>query len=192
MAADARRRTEDARRYLEGVLGNLTPSGARDLARSMVEQAQEFAGQGPAAMANQVREMGQQMMDWSQQGRSQLMEVVQREIRKQLKALGLATTDDVDALRKRVRELEKAAAGPAKRPTAKRSAPKKRTTTVRSVSRTGSRSSGSEGTGTRDEAGGSGSGGSGSGGSGGSSGSGGSGGSSGSGGSGPDPGGDGS
>jgi polyhydroxyalkanoate synthesis regulator phasin len=147
MAADARRYSSDARRYIEAALGNLTPSGARDVARSVVEQAQGLAGQGPSAMAGQIRDMGQQIMDWSQQGRSQILETIQREVRKQLKAFGLATTDDIDALRKRVRELEKAVGGatstrksPAKRPTAK-----KRTTAKSTSGRTsaGSRSSSS-------------------------------------------------
>ena len=150
MAADARRYSSDARKYIEAALGNLTPSGARDMARSMVEQAQGLAGQGPSAMAGQIREMGQQIMDWSQQSRGQFLEVVQREVRKQLKAFGLATTDDIDALRKRVRELEKSVAGSTttrKAPT-KRSAAKKRTSAKSSASRTSSTtrpSSGSSG-----------------------------------------------
>ena len=138
MAADARRYSSDARKYIEAALGNLTPSGARDMARSMVEQAQGLAGQGPSAMAGQIREMGQQVMDWSQQSRSQVLEVVQREVRKQLKAFGLATTDDIDALRKRVRELEKQVGGTTstRKAQAKRSAARKRTTTKSSARRT--------------------------------------------------------
>ena len=140
MAADARRYSSDARKYIEAALGNLTPSGARDMARSMVEQAQGLAGQGPSAMAGQIREMGQQVMDWSQQSRSQVLEVVQREVRRQLKAFGLATTDDIDALRKRVRELEKqvGATTSTRKAPAKRSAAKKRTTTKSSPRRTSS------------------------------------------------------
>ena len=147
MAADARRYSSDARRYIEAALGNLTPSGARDMARSMVEQAQGLAGQGPSAMAGQIREMGQQIMDWSQQSRSQVLEVVQREVRKQLKAFGLATTDDIDALRKRVRELEKSVGGATttRKTPAKRSSPKKRTTIKSSSSRTSSSTRSSSG-----------------------------------------------
>jgi polyhydroxyalkanoate synthesis regulator phasin len=147
MAADARRYSSDARKYIEAALGNLTPSGARDMARSMVEQAQGLAGQGPSAMAGQIREMGQQIMDWSQQSRGQVVEVVQREVRKQLKAFGLATTDDIDALRKRVRELEKSVGGstPARKAPAKRSTAKKRTAAKSTSSRTSSSTRSSSG-----------------------------------------------
>ncbi|HXJ63924.1 MAG TPA: hypothetical protein VNN79_09230 [Actinomycetota bacterium] len=136
MAADVRKRTSDARRYIEGALGNLTPSGARDMARGMVEGAQGFAGQGPSGMANQIRDLAQQVMEWSQQNRETVMETVQREIRRQLKAIGLATTDDLDALRKRVRELEKAAEGASAKPAPKRSTAKKRTSTKSAAKRT--------------------------------------------------------
>jgi hypothetical protein len=81
MAADARRHSSDARKYIEAALENLTSSGARDMARSMVEQAQGLAGQGPSAMAGQIREMGQQIMDWSQQSRGQVLDVIQRVVR---------------------------------------------------------------------------------------------------------------
>jgi hypothetical protein len=133
MAGDVRKYTADARRYVEAALGNLTPSGARDLARSMVEQAQGFAsGQSPGAVAGQVagqvRELAQQLMEWSQQSRERVMDLVQAEVRKQLKAFGIASRDDVDTLRKRVRDLEKGGAAPAaKRTTARRSAAKRST-----------------------------------------------------------------
>ena len=137
MAADVRKRTTDARRYIEGALGNLTPSGARDMARSMVEQAQGLAGQGPAGMANQVRDVAQQVMEWSQQNRETVLGTIQREIRRQLKAIGIATTDDLDALRKRVRDLEKAAEA-SSRTAAKRSTAKKRSSSKSPAKRTSS------------------------------------------------------
>src|SRR5439155_27157594 len=99
----------DERRYLEAALGTLSPTGARDLARSAIEQAQGLSGQRPAEVAEQVagqvREVAQGLLEWSQQSRERIVELVQREVGKQLKAFGLATRDDLDALRKRVREL---------------------------------------------------------------------------------------
>jgi hypothetical protein len=127
MAVDVRKLTTDVRRYIEAALGNLSPSGARDLARSMVERAQSLTAQGPGqaagGVAGQVREVAQQLMDWSQQSRDQITKLVQREVRRQLSAVGVATRDDVDTLRKRVRELEKGGGSspPAKRSRAKSS-----------------------------------------------------------------------
>ena len=54
----------------------------------------------------------------AERNRTELTRLIQKEINRQVKALGLATRDEVDALRKRIRELEK----PKTRP---RSAPKK-------------------------------------------------------------------
>ena len=141
MAADVRKYTADVRKYgadirktLEGALGNLSPAGARDLARSMVEQAQELKGKPPTEVAGQaaaqVRELAQQLLDWSQQGREWFLGLIQREVRRQMKQIGVVTSDDLDALRKRVRDLEKATGGgsTAKRSStsrAKRSAAKK-------------------------------------------------------------------
>jgi BMFP domain-containing protein YqiC len=144
MAVDVRRYTADARKYVEAALGNLTPAGARDLARSLVEQAQGLSGQTPGAVAGQVRELAQQLMDWSQQRRDRVMDLIQGEVRKQLKAVGIATRDDVDDLRKRVRDLERSGSSSvAKRASTRRSAakraPTKRSTTKRSpAKRTGS------------------------------------------------------
>jgi len=113
--ADVRKYGSDVRKYLEGALGNLSPSGARDLARSMVEQAQELKGKSPGEVAGQasaqVRDVAQQLMDWSQQGREWFMGVIQKEVRRQMKQIGVATSDDLDALRKRVRDLEKGSGG---------------------------------------------------------------------------------
>jgi hypothetical protein len=77
--------------------------------------------------------MAQQLMEWSQQSRENVMELIQREVRKQLKAVGLATSDDIDALRKRVRDLEKSS-GSADRPGPTSSAARRTTTAKRSSS----------------------------------------------------------
>ena len=127
---DVKKVSADVRRYFEGAVGNLSPSGARDMAKSLVEQAQGFAGQSPGEVAGQVaaqvREIAQQLLEWSQQSRGHVMELIQREVRKQLGAVGVATKDDIDALRKRVRELEKAGAGsPPKKTTSKRTTARK-------------------------------------------------------------------
>jgi BMFP domain-containing protein YqiC len=144
---DVKKVTSDVRRYFEGAVGNLSPSGARDMAKSLVDQAQGFAGQSPTEVANQVagqvREIAQQLMEWSQQNRSRVMDLIQREVKKQLATLGIATKDDIDALRKRVRDLEKSGGSPAKKATTKRSTTKKTAAKRTSAKTTASRSSGS-------------------------------------------------
>jgi polyhydroxyalkanoate synthesis regulator phasin len=144
MAVDVRKLTADVRRYIEAALGNLSPQGARDLAKSMIERAQNMASQGSGqaagGMAAQVRDVAQQLLDWSQQSREQITGLIQREVRRQLAAVGVATRDDLDALRRRVRELEKAtgSTAPAKRTRAKSSA---KTRAKRSTGSTAKRTS---------------------------------------------------
>jgi polyhydroxyalkanoate synthesis regulator phasin len=110
---------EDMRRYVEAGLGSLTPAKAREMAQSLRR------GQG----TEQVNRLAGTLMDWSRRSRERISELVQAEVRRQLRAVGVATRDDLDALRKRVRDLEKAsAASPSARSaTSRRSSPKKST-----------------------------------------------------------------
>jgi len=107
----------DVRKYVEAALEKLTPAKAQEMARSLVQ------GQGK----EQVSKVAQDLLEWSHRNRERIVELVQREVKAQLKTLGVATRDDVDALKKRVRELERAA-GPkpsaAKKTTAKSAAKK--------------------------------------------------------------------
>jgi BMFP domain-containing protein YqiC len=61
-----------------------------------------------------VRDVTQDLLDWSQRRREWIAELVQREVKRQLSAAGIATREDLDALRKRVRELERASGRPRK------------------------------------------------------------------------------
>ena len=112
----------DVRKLMEGAVEKLSPAKAQEIARSLV------AGGG----REQVTKTAHELMEWSNKNRERVKEIVQREVRSQLKGLGVATRDEVDALKKRVRELERAA-GPApkraaaKKTLAKRSAAKKPT-----------------------------------------------------------------
>ena len=62
---------------------------------------------------------------------SRITELVQTEVKRQLKAVGIATREDLDSLRARVRELERSGGAPgrrsAKKLTAKRSTAKRST-----------------------------------------------------------------
>jgi polyhydroxyalkanoate synthesis regulator phasin len=103
----------DVRRYVEAALGKLTPGKAQEIARSMVQ------GQGK----EQVQKFAKDLMEWSSKNRERMVEFVRREVRAQLKLMGVASRDELEALKKRVRELERAATKP--------SAVKKRTATKR-------------------------------------------------------------
>jgi polyhydroxyalkanoate synthesis regulator phasin len=112
---------DDIRKSLEGVLGGLTPAKAQQLAKDLVE---------PTAAKEQVAKTAADLLEWSQRNRDKLTDFVRKEIREQMRSAGGATQDELDALKKRVRDLERAAgmtaSGRAK-PAAKKPAAKKPT-----------------------------------------------------------------
>jgi polyhydroxyalkanoate synthesis regulator phasin len=114
----------DMRKYVEATLEKMTPTKAQEMARSVMH------GQGK----EQVQRFAQDLMDWSAKSRERLTELIRSEVRSQLKALGVATRDEMDALKARVRILERRSAP--KKPAAKRPAAK-RSTSKRATSETG-------------------------------------------------------
>jgi polyhydroxyalkanoate synthesis regulator phasin len=108
----------DIRKFMEGAVGKLTPARAQELAKSI------RSGQGK----EQVTKTAQELLDWSNKNRQRISELVRGEVRSQLSAIGVASKDDLDALKKRVRELERARSGARKRSTAKKRTTAKRTT----------------------------------------------------------------
>jgi polyhydroxyalkanoate synthesis regulator phasin len=105
---------EQVREYMEAAIGKLSPAKAQDLAKSLTK------GQG----RDQVSKTAKDLMAWSKKNRERLSTMVQTEVRSQLKTIGVASRDEVDALRKRVRELER---GGGKKTTRKRSTAKRST-----------------------------------------------------------------
>ncbi len=101
---------DDVRKYVEAALEKLTPERAQRLARSMLK----------GAAPDQVGRSAQELVQWSQRSAERMRSSVEGEVRRQLRSLGLATRDEVEALRKRVRVLEKG--------TSKDGAPTKRRT----------------------------------------------------------------
>ncbi len=98
----------------------LSPARAQEMARSLMQ------GQ----TRDQVQKVARDLIDWSNKSRQRLSEAVQREVKSQLKSLGVAGRDEVDALKRRVRELERQLGGgatTAKKPTTARSRAKKST-----------------------------------------------------------------
>jgi len=110
----------DGRRNMEATMQKLSPARAQELARSVMQ----------GGTREQVQKFARDLLDWSNKSRQRLTEAVAREVKSQLKSLGVAGRDEVDALKKRVRELERQLGGQAttaKKPAAKRSGAKKPT-----------------------------------------------------------------
>jgi uncharacterized protein YnzC (UPF0291/DUF896 family) len=107
----------DVRKMMQGALGNLTPAKAQDLAKSLE----------PGAAKEQVAKLTADLLEWSQHNRERFVDMIRKEVQHQLHQMGAATTDELDALRKRVRELERAAGRTAsrKKTTARKPAAKK-------------------------------------------------------------------
>jgi polyhydroxyalkanoate synthesis regulator phasin len=114
---------EDVRKTMEGVIGNLTPSKAQELAKGFSD---------PGTAKDQVAKVAADLIEWSQRNRDKMKEFVAREISSQMRSVGVATQADLDAVKKRVRDLERrggmTASGrkiAAKKSPAKKSAAKK-------------------------------------------------------------------
>ena len=107
---------QDVRKQLEASFGNLNPSKAQDLAKGMLDRD---------AAKEQVAKLAADLIDWSQRNRARLTTMIRDEVRDQLRQMGVASQEEVDALRKRVRDLERASrARSAKASSAKRASSK--------------------------------------------------------------------
>ena len=87
---------DDIRKTFEAVIGQLSPAKAQQLAQRYLE---------PGAAKEQVAKTAGELVDLSQR----LRDTVRKEVSQQLRSMGGATQDELDALRKRVRDLERAA-----------------------------------------------------------------------------------
>jgi len=126
-------RVDDMRKTFEAALGNLTPARAQELAKGFLE---------PGAAKEQIAKSAADILEWSQRNRQRLRSAIQDEIRDQMRQMGVATHDELDALRKRVRELERAAGMTA---SGRRRAAAKKTTSKRSSAKRPSAPTGSSG-----------------------------------------------
>jgi polyhydroxyalkanoate synthesis regulator phasin len=118
-------RVDDLRRAVEAAIGTMTPARAQELAKGFLE---------PGAAKEQVAKTAADLLDWSHRNRERLRDVIRREVQDQMKQMGGATQEELDSLRKRVRELERRAGMTAsgrararKKPTAKKTTAKKTT-----------------------------------------------------------------
>ena len=130
---------EDVRKTIEATIDTLTPARARRLAKDYLE---------PGAAKEQISKTAADLLDWSQRNRERLREFVAHEVSRQMKTVGVATRSEVDALRKRVRELERGAGTGASR---------KKTTRKPGARKAGARKGGARATASRSSAAGTGS-----------------------------------
>jgi len=86
---------DDVRKALESMIG-LTPAKAQELAKRYLE---------PGAAKDQVAKTAGDLLRVQQR----LRDAVRKEVTSQMKSMGVATQDDLDGLRKRVRDLERRA-----------------------------------------------------------------------------------
>jgi polyhydroxyalkanoate synthesis regulator phasin len=117
---------DDVRKALESMIG-LTPAKAQELAKRYLE---------PGAAKDQVSKTAGDLLRLQQR----LRDAIRKEVTSQMKTMGAATQDDLDALRKRVRDLERRAGMTASG--RKKAAARKRTTAKRTSSAGGSTGAG--------------------------------------------------
>ncbi len=123
---------QEVRKSLEASLGNLNTARAQEVAKGMLDRE---------AAKEQVSKLTADLMEWSQRNRNRLTELIRSEVRDQLKQIGVVTEEDLNALRKRVRNLERSSQG-AKSTRARastKSATAKRTTKKASTATTAKR-----------------------------------------------------
>ena len=89
---------DTVRKFVEAGMGALSSKRAEELAKSLVKRGEEGK--------EQATKIARDLLDWSRKNRDRLTGVVQREVKKQVGALGFATKGEIESLRKRVRTLE--------------------------------------------------------------------------------------
>jgi polyhydroxyalkanoate synthesis regulator phasin len=95
--------TDTVRRYVEAGREALSPGKAEDMARALARQGE--------IRRDQVSGLARDLVDWSRRNRERLLDLIRREVKKQISRTGVATKDDIDSLKRRVRELERGRGG---------------------------------------------------------------------------------
>jgi polyhydroxyalkanoate synthesis regulator phasin len=115
------------RRYVEAGREALTPQKAQELARAAVKRGE--------AGRDQASTVARQLLEWSRRNSERFRDTVRREVRRQMTRAGFATKDEVEGLRRRIRELERSASPSAKRTASKSGSRKKATARKKSTTR---------------------------------------------------------
>jgi polyhydroxyalkanoate synthesis regulator phasin len=107
--------TDTVRRYVEAGREALTPKKAEELARSLARQGE--------VRRDQVAQLTREIAEWSRKNSERLLGIIRQEVKKQISKTGVATKDEIESLKRRVRELERGRKkAPAKRTTRKSTA----------------------------------------------------------------------
>jgi polyhydroxyalkanoate synthesis regulator phasin len=121
--------TDLLKRYLDAGLAftQMTQQRAEAIVRDLVK-----AGEVQAEQAAKRRD---ELVERSRQNTERLVETVRREVRDQVRSLGLATQSDIDSLRKEIASLKKGAAttSAAAKSTAKKAPAKKAAATKKAA-----------------------------------------------------------
>jgi polyhydroxyalkanoate synthesis regulator phasin len=128
---DRMNRTDVFRRYLEAGMEftQLTQRRAEALVRDLVKSGEVQAEQAQAMVA--------ELVERSRKNSDRLLEQVRAEIRKQFKALGVATKDDIARLERRINDV-KAAGTSTRKATARKTTAKKTTAKKTTAKKAGS------------------------------------------------------
>jgi polyhydroxyalkanoate synthesis regulator phasin len=93
--------SDTVRRYVEAGREALSPGKAEDLARALAKQGE--------IRRDQVSGLARDLVDWSRRNRERLLDIIRREVKKQISRAGVASKDEIDSLKRRVRDLERGA-----------------------------------------------------------------------------------
>ena len=110
-------------------------AGLRETTRTQAERVAGLLAKQGEVQAGQVTRVAEDLLRRTRKNREQVSRLLQREVKRQLGAVGIATREEVARLQQRVRALEQAAerssrpAGAGRRPAASRTAASPRTST---------------------------------------------------------------
>ncbi|HVM54391.1 MAG TPA: hypothetical protein VM262_14465 [Acidimicrobiales bacterium] len=113
--------TDLLKRYLDAGLAftQMTQQRAEAIVRDLVKSGE--------VQAEQAARRRDELVERSRQNTERLAESIRREVRDQIRALGLATQSDVADLRKEIAAIKRGGATPAKKAPAKKATAKKAT-----------------------------------------------------------------
>lgn len=116
-------------KYVEAANGltQLTKARAETIVKQLVKQGEVATGQ--------AGELVEDLLEKSKRNREQVSALVKSETKRAVKAMGLATTNDVEKLQGKVRDLEKqlaAASAPAAEKSSAKKSPAKKSTAKKS------------------------------------------------------------
>jgi polyhydroxyalkanoate synthesis regulator phasin len=106
------------RKFVEAGREALTPEKAEELARALVREGQ--------ARRDQAARLARDLTTWSRRSSERFMAAIRTEVKDQISRAGLATKDEVEALKRRIRKLESSRA-PARKATTARAPARKAT-----------------------------------------------------------------